>query len=192
MQHAFGTVTTDDAPPCTDVSSYLFFSCSVTGRNGELWGEVASSAMSKLQSMESELAQVILRESGDLIGGDATDRFFRLVSMQPALDRHGRLRFPGRLAMRDAEHVFVDAAGRAMPIHTHSMWRNRAGEVTGVGMGRTRDFSCGGDAGAPEFYGTESEHQEHTHIVAFKQASAAQVASAAASRPAARRRPRLG
>lgn len=189
MLHSFGTVRTDDAPRSAGVSAYIFFACSVTGRNGELWGNVASSALAKLQAMEPDLAQAILRESGNLVGGDATDRFFRLVSMQPWLDSRGRLRFPGKLTLRDAEPVFVDAAGRALPVHTRSLWRNRAGEVTGIGLGRTRDFLCGCDAGAPEFYGTEHEHQEATHIVAFGQSTAAQAASAAVSPPAVRRRP---
>lgn len=194
MKHTFGTVTTDTTPPCDGVSNYLFFSCGATGINGELWGDLAgASAVDVLKRLPADIAEAVLRSSGDLIGGDATDRFFRILSMRPEMSSNansrGKLCYPGHIEVRDGDACFVDAAGRAMPIHTRSMWRNQAGAVTGVGMGRTRDFSCGGEPGAPAFYGTEREGQESANIVEYRQPPRGEAPTRTTS--AARRRPAL-
>lgn len=194
MQHTFGTVTTDTTPPCDGVSNYLFFACSATGINGELWGDLAgTSAVEVLQRLDPAVAEAVLRSSGDLIGGDATDRFFRILSMRPELSTYtssrGKLCYPGHLEVRDGEACFVDAAGRSMPIHTRSMWRHQAGQVTGIGMGRTRDFSCGGEPGAPAYYGAEREGQESANIVEYRQPPG--VAETSSRTSAARRRPAM-
>jgi hypothetical protein len=170
MKRTFGTVTIDRTPPGQDPGPYLFFACSATGVNGELWGEVAQAAEVALQAMEPELAQAVLRGAGNAMGGDCSTEMAAILSRKPRLDRAlgDRLRFPGHLLERDGACFFVDTSGVEYVVHGKTSWRPAHGEVTGVSMGERRDFWCGGTADAPAFYGCEREGTLAPSVVSYK------------------------
>lgn len=70
MRRTFGTVEVDTTMPGQGTGPYLFFSCSATGRNGEVWGELAARVEAELFRLDELESQALLRAAGNMLGGD--------------------------------------------------------------------------------------------------------------------------
>lgn len=183
----YGTVIIDDTIPPGVTEPYVFFACTVTGINGELYDTVAADLHRRLASLDPEHAQAILRAAGDHVGGDCSEAMTRLLNQQTELGADGRLRFPGVLKAAESGDIFVDASGQEHAVLGRSAWRQHHGAITGVPMGMNRDVWCGGTPDAPRFYGSQQADSPRMTMVRFGDSGKAPKRNAS---PARRRSPR--